>query len=373
MEQYQNLDKILEEFSHITMASESDNEAILNFYKNESMQTKEESISFARDPNFFDLYRITTDTYWTFLFLNDDMTIGGMGSVLRHIRQFNGEPTPLAYFCDLRISQSAGRKARVQWRQFFPRLISALPKLEPKLACKSAYTAILANNDAAINSLTKSGRGITYRHLGSYFVRSHLNTGLFPQKKFYTQEISNNEFSSFYQEHNEKIFLSEDPKYTFDRLKEKDASFINLGIFSQGKLVAIARPLAKNKTRRLKVQNLSGAKLHATKLLRLLGRPSPGKDGELATLELTYLTLRPDLEGEDKDRAIESIWNWIRKSRLLKEIHVINYIDNSRTTNSSILTQGICFTTNGHLFEIHPEEESGILPIKDFRFEGAFL
>ncbi|EQC47756.1 hypothetical protein [Bacteriovorax sp. Seq25_V] len=373
MQQYEDLHKILEEFSHIRMATEADNEAILKFYKNESMQTKEESISFARDPNFFDLYRLTTDTYWTFLFLNDDLSIGGMGSVLRHMRQLENESTPLAYFCDLRISHNAGRKARVQWRQFFPRLVSALPRLEPSLACKSAYTAILANNDAAINSLTKSGRGITYRHLGTYYVKSHINTGLFPNDKFYTKEISTEEFQSFYNKQNGTKFLSEDTKYTHETLTKKHATFNNLGVFSQGNLIAIARPVTKNITRRLKVQNLKGTKLQATKLLKLLGRPTPGSDGELSTLELTYLTFAKALEKDDRDMVIESIWKWIKRSGLLREIHIINYVQETKEEDVSMLRQGIAFTTNGHLFEIHPEEEKGILPKSSFRFEGAFL
>lgn len=375
MTNYLTMDEVVKKYSHIKIATEEDNQKILEFYKNEAMVTDGESISFARDPNFFDFYRLTTNTFWTFLFLNDDLSIGGIGSVLRHERRVGEEIKPLAYFCDLRISHKAGRRAKIQWRQFFPDIIESLPKLAPEYYCISAYTAILASNDAAINSLTKGGRGITYRYLNSYLVNSFVTTGLLHSKLFYAEEITIETFLKFYQENNAKIFLSEE-KSSLQNTISKLSSFSKesnlVGVFKNGTLVSVSFIVNKNITRRLKVNNLSGAKMLATKLLKVLGKPTPSKDGELQVVDFLYYSLDEKFESFEKE-ILEAYSEFLNNHKINKKAHTINIINDNKIDNMNILNNGISFITKGHLFEIHPENGSGILPNEKFRFEGALL
>ncbi len=373
MKDFASMDDILEKFTHIRLATEEDNAEILEFYNNESMQTGEESISFARTPDFFNFYKLSSKKYWLFIFLNKDQSIGGVGGVLRHERFVNGKLKPLAYFCDLRISNNASRIAKVQWRKFFPEIINILPKLGPDEYCESAYTAILADNEAAINSLTKGGRGITYRFLGKYHVHSYINTGFLKSKKFYAQDISQDEFLRFYKTENSEKFLCEDPIQTIKEISKYSTPVSFVGVFHQGKIIAALKPVLKNQTRRIKIQNMSKSKVMATNGLKLLGRPTPSKQGELSILDLSFLSYSSHLELEDKKLVLEAIQLWIERNKLLKDIHIINMTDTSDIIPSSPLERGINFVTPGHLYEIHPEEQSGILPTSQFRFEGAFL
>jgi len=373
LKKYATMDEILVNFSHIRLATQDDNQDILNFYNNESMQTGGESISFARTPDFFEFYKLSSKKYWLFLFLNKDQSIGGVGGVLRHERYVDGKLRPLAYFCDLRISPKASRIAKLQWRKFFPEIINLLPKLGPDEYCETAYTAILADNEAAINSLTKGGRGITYRFLGKYKVHSYVSTGLLKSKRFYPKEISESEFLNFYEEQTQGQFLVERPRDTISKVRQHSTELPYIGIYSHSSLVAVVKPILRNKTRRIKVQNLSKSKSVITKGLKLIGRPAPTSSGELSNLDLAYLTYKTNLDVTDKEGVIEAIQLWIDKNKLMKDIHIINLTETTHQLTSSPIQRGIDFSTPGHLYEIHPEGEAGLLPETNFRFEGSFL
>lgn len=374
-------EQVLGKYSHIRLATQEDNQAILDFYKNEVMQTSAESVSFARDPDFFAFYRQTTEIFWTFLFLNDDQTIGGMGTVLRHIRFINGAFRPVAYFCDLRISSNAGRRAKLQWRQFFPDCISSIKILKEDQRCISAYTAILAANDLAIASLTKSGRGITYRYLNTYNVQSYVSTGLVHSQKFYAKEISLLEFTKFYKENVGMNFLAQDTSdlvNTISSMNKLSKKFILLGVFKKDKLYAITAVSINNVSRRLKILNLSGAKLLASKAFKFTFKEAITSDGEMSVSDLVFTCFKHKELNKDPDTAfreemIESIFSYLDKKKLTRTSHILNLYLNERVIENDLLKRGISFITKGHLFEIHAEGEESVLPKTTFRFEGALL
>lgn len=370
---------VLKKYSHIRLATQADNEDILKFYKNEVMQTQKESVSFARDPDFFSFYRQTTNIFWTFLFLNDDLSIGGMGTVLRHIRYVEGEYKPVAYFCDLRISANAGRRAKVQWRQFFPDVIASLPKLNKDEVCFGSYTAILANNDVAINSLTKSGRGVTYRYLNTYNVQSFISTGLCHSKKFHCKPIDMKIFSDFYKKHAYHKFLSQellDLEKTLTNIQKDSKGFLLLGVFKQDKIYAITALSVNNMARRLKINNLSGAKLIASKTFKFTLKQNIKDDGELSVSDLNYTCFHSDHKDPStyyQEEMIEAVFDYLDKNKLTRESHILNIYLNQNSLANSILSRGISFLTQGHLYEIHTEGGQGVLPKDQFRFEGALL
>lgn len=374
-------EQVLGKYSHIRLATQEDNQAILDFYKNEVMQTSAESVSFARDPDFFAFYKQTTKTFWTFLFLNDDHSIGGMGTVLRHIRFIDGDFKPVAYFCDLRISSNAGRRAKLQWRQFFPDCISSIKILKKDQRCISAYTAILATNDAAIASLTKSGRGVTYRYLNSYNVQSYVSTGLLHSQRFFTKEISLFEFTEFYKENVGMNFLAQDTNdlvNTISAMRILSKKFILLGAFKKDTMYAITAVSINNVSRRLKILNLSGAKLLASKAFKFTLKDAVTSDGEMSVSDLVFTSFKEIKLTKDPDVAfreemIESIFNYLDKNKLTRTSHILNIYLNERIVENDLLRRGISFLTKGHLFEIHAEGEEGVLPITTFRFEGALL
>lgn len=372
---------VLAKYSHIRLATEEDNQSILNFYKNEVMQTSAESVSFARDPDFFAFYRQTTNIFWTFLFLNDDQSIGGMGTVLRHIRWVDGALKPVAYFCDLRISANASRRVKLQWRQFFPDCIASIKILKEEQRCIGAYTAILAANDAAIASLTKPGRGVTYRYLNTYNVHSFVATGLLHSNKFYAQEVSLKEFTSFYKKNNSNDFLSldvEDLENTIQAMTKLSKKVILLGVYKKNKLYAITCLCINNTSRRLKINNLSGAKLIASKAFKFTLKENISSEGELSVSDLVFTCFTSEEVKNDSnvvfhEEMIEAILKYLDQNKLTRSSHILNLYSNAKVFDNDLLRRGISFLTKGHLFEIHSEGESSVLPKSSFQFEGALL
>jgi hypothetical protein len=364
--------ELVEDFSHIELATEADNQSLLNFYKNESMKADGAAISFDRGDDFYAFYKSTTDKFWCFKFLNDDGSICGIATILRHWRYMNGELVPLAYFCDLRVSPKAGRRAQVQWRKLYPLIVKSLKNLGPDDYCVGAYTAILAQNQDAINSLTKSGRGMSYRYINDYYVHSFVVMGPFTYNKYEVKKIDRQTFLNFYHQQTNKRFLSEQEIKSLDYFKDKGMPYL-LGVFHQNKLCAITAPLFENPSRKLKVIGLKGLKKAALNSLKFVGRPAPSSTGVLKTLDFTYFTYDNESSAQDVQDYIKAIEHWLKKEKLLSQVHIMNIIDPKYKYQAQLAELGLYFTTVGKLYEVHPEDEDGVLPTTEFRFEGAYL
>lgn len=165
----------------------------------------------------------------------------------------------------------------------------------------------------------------------------------------------------------------ENPLEAIENVEKHSTPLPCVGVFHKDKVIAAFKPILKNQTRRIKVQNLTGSKSMVTKGFKLIGRPTPSDQGELSVLDISFLTYANHLDVTDKEYVIEAIQRWIEKNKLLKDVHIINLTETKDSISSSVVQRGLNFTTPGHLYEIHPEEESGILPTSQFRFEGAFL
>ena len=368
-----SIEKILEPFEYIHVATEEDNDDLLNFYKNESMQLKNESISFTRGNDFFAFYKSTSEKYWCIKFINKDKKISGIGTILRHHRNINGEIKPIAYFCDMRISAHANRITRFQWRKGFQLIIENLNNLGPDDYCVSAYTAILELNNHALNAFTQGKRGVLHKFLGKYYIHSFINNGIFTKNRYRVKEISKKDFCDFYHSHTNSSLLAEAEIYSLKKIEYIDRKSDYIGIYDNDKLCAIASPIFKNRARGLKIQGLKGVKKLATDSLKLLDRPKMQENGELRTLDISYFTYSNDLLLNDVENIISSIQNWIKNENFLKDIHIVNIIDTKYKYNLNIFKTGLHFDTVGHIYELYAENGVSILPKSDFRFEGTFL
>ncbi|MEH0861289.1 hypothetical protein [Halobacteriovorax sp. DPLXC-1] len=358
------LEEVMEPYSHIRLATKSDNDAILNFYKDIHMQTGTESLSFDRGENFFEFYERKGNHYWSFVFLNDDETICGVGTIIRQIRHVNGEFRPVAYFCDLRVSPVGGRRAKVQWRKLFKDIIEALPNLSEELRCEMSYTAILSDNERAIKSLTKNGRGFNYRHIDNYHVYSVVCPPVFNPARGRVQKIDFKKFNDFYRSENSNLELRE------QITDEKDNKYF--GVFDGAKLSAVFMITDKSLGRRYKLYNMQAPKRLLTKLVQLMGRPGVS-NGILQTLEVLYLSFEKSLSNEAKKEMIMSILKYFSLNKTMKDFHICNLYTGQEKFNFSYFIDGIIVESTGHMFEIHGDTTGPLWPVRKFRFEGSVL
>lgn len=360
----QTLQDVVKPYSHIRLATKEDNDKIIEFYKDIHMQTGDEALSFDRGDDFFKFYERKGNHFWSFVFLNDDGSFCGVGTIIRHLRYVGGSLRPVAYFCDLRVSPVGGRRAKVQWRKLFAEIIEALPNLVEGENCDMAYTAILSDNEKAINSLTKSGRGFNYRHIDNYHVYSVVCPPLFNPTRARIKEITFERFYSFYMQEAYGQDLVEEV--------EKDSSSTYYGVFDGGDLSAVFMVSNEEIGRTYKVYNLKMLKRILTRIVELMGRPKVD-NGLLKSLEVRYLCFAHGHDNDSKKEIVNGIIKYFQETNELSKYHICNLYTGQDKIDFSLLIDGIVVESKGHMFEIHGDSNQGLWPMKPFRFEGSVL
>lgn len=358
------LSEVMDQYSHIRLADKSDNDAILNFYKDIHMQTGAEALSFDRGDNFFEFYERKGNHYWSFVFLNDDKSICGVGTIIRQVRRVAGEYRPVAYFCDLRVAQDGGRRAKVQWRKCFKDILDLLPKLPEDQRCDMNYTAILSDNERAIESLTRNGRGYNYRHIHNYHVYSVVVPPLFNPARGHVEEISFDSFKAFYKNESQHLELMEE-------LYDDEANSY-YGFFDGKELVASFMTTQKSSGRLYKLYNMQSPKKILTRIVEMTGKPKV-VNGILKTLEIQYLTFKSKMSHDAKKESILGMIKFLKENKILKEYHICNFYTGQDQFDFSFLIDGIVIENAGHMFEIHGDETGAMWPTNEFRFEGSVL
>jgi hypothetical protein len=147
------LAELIDHFTRVRLATAQDNAAILQFINSISMQTEEGGLGIDRLPDFFSLTRMQGDKSFTFLFDNDDGSIGGIGCISVTTMQIKGRAQRLGYCSDLKFSRKISRDTRKEFYQFYQSLIEKFSTIEELEGCEYVVTSILDGNVAAKKSL----------------------------------------------------------------------------------------------------------------------------------------------------------------------------------------------------------------------------
>ncbi len=162
---------LVDQFSRVQLATLNDNETILQFIGNIAMQTKQGGLGIDRYPDFFSLTQIQGEKSFTFLFLNQDDTLGGIGCISLTPMNIKGRDQWLGYCSDLKFSRTIDKETRLQFYQFFERLIRSFSSIEEFQGCQYIISSILDDNIAAKKSFVaaKSKKsGIDHRPVYQY-------------------------------------------------------------------------------------------------------------------------------------------------------------------------------------------------------------
>ncbi len=149
------LQSLVDEFTCVKIANQEDNADILNFIEHISMQTSDGGLGIDRLPNFFSLTRAQGEKSFTFLFLNANKTLGGIGCISLTSMQVKGKTEKLGYCSDLKFSRKIDRQTRIEFYQFYEKLIENFAKIEELDGCQYVLSSILDENVAAKKSIVQ--------------------------------------------------------------------------------------------------------------------------------------------------------------------------------------------------------------------------
>ncbi len=162
---------LVSQFDRVELATVADNQRILSFIDDIAMQTKEGGLGIDRNPSFFSLGKAQGDHSFTFLFLNPNNSIGGIGCISITCMQVKGKKQWLGYCSDLKFTRKIDPETRRQFYKFFERLINEFSNIEELQSCRYILASIFDGNIAAKKALiakkTKKNQ-VEHRPLYSY-------------------------------------------------------------------------------------------------------------------------------------------------------------------------------------------------------------
>lgn len=147
--------QVLDQYPRIQIADPARQEHIFSIIDQTSLSANSLQVSFERKPNFYHFLKAQGDHEFVFNFVNKDGTPEGFAAcTFRHMK-WQGQPTCLGYFSDLRTTPKLDRDARVQWRKCYSHVINASHQIDEFQGCIGFVTAVWNENKLAQKALVK--------------------------------------------------------------------------------------------------------------------------------------------------------------------------------------------------------------------------
>lgn len=349
-----NFEELTEKYKYVRMVRPEDNQDLHNFLESISMECGPLDIQYSRKPDIFASFNEQSDRYYIFVYLNNDFSIGGFGSLIIKKMYINEEFVEAGYYADMRLSPKLGRKGHIQSRQIYAESLKRYKEIEEIKNVKYFYTAILKNNEKALNALTKNKRGIHYHKITEYRVQSLLKINYRkPNDKF---NVSYNKNFNYLESYLKKISFQENPSQQNTITIERDGK------------VLMSAVLKKMKYRNLIITRASLSLMTLGRLLPLLKRPSIKVKKEFVQRYITDIVFYDSKFS--KDELMNELLSFIRLSNDYSTTHAYSFI----VQKSDDLTKSLsrCFTeeTIGILFQVTSDLEDKTISANDSTLIG---
>jgi hypothetical protein len=351
----ETLQQLTEKYKYVRMVKPEDNEELLTFFESISMECGPISMKYCRRPDILKSFEEQSENSYIFVYLNEDETIGGFGSLIVNKLFINGEAVQAAYYADMRLSPTLCRKAHVESRKIYAESLKRYKEIEELKDVKYFYTAILKENEKALQALTKKKRGIIYHELCEYNVVSLLKIRKSKVNPKFTTEIS-------------KI-SNPSKEITLNRLFQNQENHHERVLIKDGNKILLSATIKKMKGRSLIISNAPKYLQFLCRLLPLLMRPALKVNKEFVQRYITDLYF--DDSHYTKDELFFVFLQFIRNLPEYQRTHAYSFIHQKNDNLSKSLSRCISQITTGILFQVtSDDEEQTIFP--DDRTEVGF-
>ena len=151
----------------VTIADESENAEILDFFSSTQIQGQELQIKYDRSPDFFTFLRLHSNEYLVFLYRGIEGTIQGVGTLVIRSGYVNGVLEKVCYLGDLRMGFD--RKGAVIWRKVYSDLLKYQGQIDQLKKVKKFYTCLIDDNRRSQLSLANNRKaGFKYHRVCPY-------------------------------------------------------------------------------------------------------------------------------------------------------------------------------------------------------------
>lgn len=159
------LSEILENYPEFSLASQSDNQDILDFFHRHQMKTDGLQIYYDRGDDFFKHLATQGENIFVFLYRNDKGEVKGIGTISVREQIVNESVHKVLYLGDLRSETS--RDVSKKWKELYSRMMTCINEID-EFSSQYNFTVIMHNNLRAIKALVKNQNKFDYIFLDNF-------------------------------------------------------------------------------------------------------------------------------------------------------------------------------------------------------------
>lgn len=311
-----NITTFLESYPHIRLATEADNQMILDFYHEAKMESDQSKIIYKRGDDFFAFLKERSSHSLTFLLIDQNQKIWGIGVASFRIGFVSGQKTTVGYLGDLRVKLN--RKLIREWRNMYAEFIKLSPQMPETNFCQHFQTVLIDGNKSSKNNLAETKiPHLHYELLAPYSMINIYGCIHFPfpfpfpfQRKEFQIKKANSEdlpaIIELFSGDNNRLFAHEWNLELDHRLKHWSDFNIHhfLLIYKQGQLVASTCYWNAKKNKQIIISQIPKHLKFLSPILSLLPfiklKPLPVENEPLDILYLNRFAFSPGLTHKDK-------------------------------------------------------------------------
>lgn len=374
-----DISEFLKSHPGVSVATEKDNQDILNFFSQTQIQGRGLNIVYDRAPDFFAFLKIHSPDVLVLIYRGLTNEIQGVATMLFRQGYVDGHVERVCYLGDLRMGFD--RKGAALWRKIYGEFFARKNEIDQLKDVKLFYTCLIDDNELSQRSLARNKKsGFTYHRVSPYAMvtlmmkKSSLGS---PSMSYEVSQDPNlDSLLDFYKKNENTttagyLYTQEIPARlsAWPDLNKKDF----LVIRENGRIVASCALWSPRKCKRIL---LTRVPLHLRSVFALLRLLSFGKfrfEGELKVLYVTHLMFEQSLAQEKKAKIFKELLKEAWKVREKKGYHFLSFCD---FKEASLKEAAAPFITNDVAMAIHEVMGSeGAVPSmkKDYGFEMALV
>ncbi len=352
-------------YPHINLATEADNQDILDFYHQQSLTSKESDIIYERGNNFFSFLKERSENSLVLLMRNDSGFIQGMGVLSYRPGFIDGRAVTVGYLGDLRVKLN--RKLIREWRSMYANLMRLSPSMKETFYCSHYQTVLIDDNGESRNNLAETKiDNLYYQRLAGYkMVNIIARINLFKTEYHIRWATSSDKklISTFLQTIFKRSLFAHDWSLEFDRRLEAWNNFSiqdHILVFdSQGNLNAVTSIWNPVKTKQIKLTSIPKGMKLLHKFLKILplidAKKLPEENSVIDIMYVNQINFEDSLNFESRRKIAQEIMHFSFE----KKFNMLAYAD---FENENFL--GDCKTLimqkmSMALFSVHYKEDEG--------------
>ena len=342
-----SVSEMLNKYPNIRLATQADNDEILEFTKSVPMRAGAVSLRYERGPNYFDQTKLQGDSAFVLVIVADGK-IAGVTAISVKRTYCNGSAVKAGYFSDLRVQAKLPTHIRTQWRNVYFELINNFSTIAELCECSFLYSVLLNENDRMLKIFKNQSAPVSHEKIDEFWTYNLLgrlpvpfrmnNSRLSKQRGMKVRRATVDDIDALKEhlkhENEDRVlghYFSDDDGDEFGKRMTRWANFdISSFIITEdcnNKIVGCVYPWSASRTKRLIVESLPKAMAIVGKLMPFLGKPSALIGHELKVLYLTHLEITSSYSDQERQAIFELMLRFIYKHKIHIGYHMMSFSD----------------------------------------------